>query len=77
MSIVQSRRRFVTNLALAGAAGLGGVGAVALGGGRTSFAAEPPPEVTTVRFEKDTFTCIAPQAVEELLQRRVYGNPLY
>ena len=27
MPIIQSRRRFVTNLALAGAAGLGGVGA--------------------------------------------------
>jgi hypothetical protein len=49
MPIVQSRRRFLTNLAFAGAAGLGGIGA-ALDGARKSFAAEPPQETTTVRI---------------------------
>jgi NitT/TauT family transport system substrate-binding protein len=49
MPIVQSRRRFLANVAVAGAAGLGGIGA-ALDGGRKSFAAEPPPETTTVRL---------------------------
>ena len=48
MSIVQSRRRFLTNAALAGAAGLGGFGAWG-----KALAAEPPPEITTIRFEKD------------------------
>ena len=37
-------------------------------GGRKSVAAEPPPEVTTIRFEKDLVICLAPQAAEELLR---------
>ena len=45
MAIVQSRRRFVTNAAVAGAAGLGGLGALSRGGGGISLAAEPPPEI--------------------------------
>jgi hypothetical protein len=40
---IQSRRRFLTNAAFAGAAGLGGVGAWG-----TAQAVEPPPEVTTI-----------------------------
>jgi NitT/TauT family transport system substrate-binding protein len=63
MPIAQSRRRFLTNAAFAGAAGLGGFGAW----GR-ALAAEPPPEVTTIRFEKDPGTCIAPQVFQELLR---------
>jgi NitT/TauT family transport system substrate-binding protein len=63
MRIIGSRRRFLTQLASAGVVGLGGVPIT----GSRSFAAEPPPEVTTVRFEKDPFTCLAPQAFEELL----------
>jgi len=47
MQIVQSRRRFLTNIAFAGAAGLAGAGAAGLGGGRTSLAAEPPPEISS------------------------------
>jgi NitT/TauT family transport system substrate-binding protein len=62
MPMMHSRRRFLTNAALAGAAGLGGFGAL-----RKAFAAEPPPEITTIRFEKDGSTCIAPQAFQELL----------
>jgi NitT/TauT family transport system substrate-binding protein len=63
MPITQSRRRFLTNAALAGAAGLGGFGAWG-----KSLAAEPPPEITTIRFERDPVTCIAPQVFQELLR---------
>jgi nitrous oxide reductase len=46
MLIPQSRRRFLTDVAFAGAAGLGGAGVLSLGSGRKSLAAEPPPETT-------------------------------
>jgi NitT/TauT family transport system substrate-binding protein len=59
---LQSRRRFLTNAALAGAAGFGGFGIWG-----KALAAEPPPEITTIRFEKDVATCIAPQVFQELL----------
>ena len=52
MAIMQSRRRFVTNAAVAGAAGFGALGALSRGGGGTSLAAEPPPEISTIRLEK-------------------------
>jgi NitT/TauT family transport system substrate-binding protein len=77
MIIKQSRRRFVTNLASAGAAGLGGVGAAGFGSGIKSFAAEPPPEITTIRFEKDPFTCIAPQVFAELLRAEGFTDIRY
>ena len=44
-------------------AGLGGFGASG-----KALAAEPPPEITTIRFEKDPITCIAPQVFQELLR---------
>src|SRR5215469_14806324 len=59
----QSRRHFLTNAALAGASGLGGFGAWG-----KALAAEPPPEITSIRFEKDPATCIAPQVFQELLR---------
>ena len=74
MPIVQSRRRFLTNAAFAGAAGLGGFGPW----GKV-FAVEPPPEITTIRFEKDSGTCIAPLAFQELrvaARRGLYRYPL-
>jgi NitT/TauT family transport system substrate-binding protein len=61
--LIQSRRRFLTNAAFAGAAGFGGFGAWG-----KALAAEPPPEITTIRFEKDASTCIAAQAFQELLR---------
>ena len=67
MPIVQSRRHLLTNIAVAGATGFAGLTAAGLYGGRKSVAAEPPPEVTTIRFEKDSATCIAPQVFQELL----------
>ena len=70
MPIAHSRRRFLTNLAFAGAAGsLAGVAAAGLGGGAKSLGVEPPPEVSTIRLEKFPITCIAPQFVAEELLR--------
>jgi NitT/TauT family transport system substrate-binding protein len=65
--LIQSRRGFLTNAALAGAAGLGGFGAWG-----KALAAEPPPEVTTIRIVNyggfGPTPCIAPQwAARELL----------
>ena len=77
MPIVQSRRRFLTNLAFTGAVGLGGASVASLGGGRKSFAAEPPSEVTTIRFGKDPGTCIAPQVFEELLRAEGFTDIRY
>ena len=79
MPIVHSRRRFLTNLAFAGAAGsLAGVAAAGLGGGAKSLGVEPPPEVTTIRLEKFPITCIAPQfAAEELLRAEGFTDVQY
>ena len=68
----QSRRQLLTNAALAGAASLGGLGAWG-----KALAAEPPPEVTTVRFEKDPATCIAPQVFQELLRAEGFADICY
>jgi NitT/TauT family transport system substrate-binding protein len=77
MPIAQSRRRFLTNLAFTGAVGLGGASVAGLGGGRKSLAAEPPPEVTTIRFEKDAIACIAPQIFQELLRAEGFTDIRY
>ena len=69
---IQSRRRFLTNAAFAGAAGLGGFGAW----GR-ALAAEPPPEITAIRFAKDSVTCIAPQVFQELLSAEGFTDIRY
>jgi hypothetical protein len=53
MPIAQSRRHLLTNIAVAGAAGVAGLGAAGFYGGRKSVAAEPPPEVTSIRLERD------------------------
>ena len=64
MPTMESRRHFLTQLATVGVAGLAGLGAA----GGSSFAAEPPPEITTIRFARDEATCIAPEAAQELLR---------
>ena len=52
MPSVQRRRRFLSNLAFAGATGLCGAGAAGfLGTGRT-LGAEPPPETTEIRLKR-------------------------
>jgi NitT/TauT family transport system substrate-binding protein len=67
--IVQRRRRFLSNLAFAGATGLGGAGAAGmLGMGRT-LGAEPPPETTEIRLKKLPVYCEAPQYIAEELLR--------
>ena len=77
MPIAQSRRRFLTNLAFTGAVGLGGASIASLGGGRRSLAAEPPPEVTTIRLEKDPVLCIAPLVLQELLRAEGFTDIRY
>jgi NitT/TauT family transport system substrate-binding protein len=69
--------RFVTDAAVAGAAGFGSLGGVNRGGGRKSFAAEPPPEITSIRLERDPIICIAPQVVEELLRAEGFTDIRY
>jgi NitT/TauT family transport system substrate-binding protein len=69
---IQSRRRFLTNAAFAGAAGLNGFGIWG-----KALAAEPPPEITTIRFEKDPASCIAPQAFQELLHAEGFADIRY
>jgi NitT/TauT family transport system substrate-binding protein len=76
MAITQSRRRFVTNAAIAGATGCGALGAVRGGGGK-SLAAEPPPEITTIRLQNDLNTCIAPLTVQELLRAEGFTDIRY
>jgi NitT/TauT family transport system substrate-binding protein len=61
MPLMQTRRRFLTTLTLAGAAGF--VGAP------RALAAEGPLETTTVRIVKEPGICIAPQYVAEGLLR--------
>jgi NitT/TauT family transport system substrate-binding protein len=70
--LIQSRRRFLTNAALAGAAGLGGFGTWG-----KALAAEPPPEITTIRLEKDAVICIAPEVLQELLQAEGFTDIRY
>ena len=68
----------MTNAAVAGAAGLGAWGAVSRLGGGKSFAAEPPPEVSTIRLEKLPIACLAPQYLaEELLHAEGFTDVRY
>jgi NitT/TauT family transport system substrate-binding protein len=62
----------LTNTAFAGAAGLGGF---AVWG--EALAAEPPPEITTIRFETDPSACLAPQVVQELLRAEGFTDIRY
>src|SRR4051794_13053057 len=77
MPIVQSRRHLLTNITVAGATGFAGLSAASLYGSRKSVAAEPPPEVTTIRFEKDFATCLAPQVAEDLLRAEGFTDIRY
>ena len=61
MPILQNRRRFLTTLTSAGAAGL-----IAP---RHSFAQDAPPETTTIRLSKRASICAAPQYIAEELLR--------
>jgi NitT/TauT family transport system substrate-binding protein len=61
MSSIQSRRRFLATVSLAGLAGLVGT--------TNSLAEEAPPETTTIRLAKRSSICIAPQYVADDLLR--------
>ena len=77
MATMQSRRRFVTNAAVAGAAGLGAFVA-ALGAREPSWAAEPPPEITTLRLGEWPVTCGPQQWVAPaLLHAEGFGDVQY
>src|SRR5690348_4226078 len=68
--MMQTRRRFLAALSMAGAAGVLGA--------RSSLASEPPPEVTSIRLGKITSICIAPQYVsEELLHQEGFTDISY
>jgi NitT/TauT family transport system substrate-binding protein len=55
-----------------------GAGIAGLLGSEESLAAEPPPEITAIRFEKDQVTCVAPEAVaEELLRAEGFTDLRY
>jgi len=70
MKTIQSRRRFLTTLSSAGAAGLIG--------SSDSLAQEAPPETTTIRLTKIPGICIAPQYVaEELLKSEGFTDVQY
>ncbi len=70
MPILQSRRRFLTSLSAASAAGILGA--------RRSFAGDGPSEVTAVRLAKIPGICIAPQyAVEDLLRAEGFTDVRY
>jgi NitT/TauT family transport system substrate-binding protein len=70
MPMMQSRRRFLTTLSFAGAAGF-------IGAPR-ALAAEGPLETTTVRIVKEPGICIAPQYVaEELLRAEGFTDVRY
>jgi NitT/TauT family transport system substrate-binding protein len=65
----QSRRRFLNQLGVAGVAAAGGLGTVGLVGGARSVAAEPTPEITTIRIQKISSICTAPHYAAEALLR--------
>ena len=70
MTMRQTRRQFLAMTALAGAAGLGRA--------PRAFAAEPPPETTTIRLSKFLAICFAPQYVcEELLRDEGFTDVRY
>jgi NitT/TauT family transport system substrate-binding protein len=66
-----SRREFLTNLGLSGSAALLGVKS-------NAFAAEPPPETTTIKIGLSPSLCAAPQFVaEELLRSEGFADVQY
>jgi NitT/TauT family transport system substrate-binding protein len=68
--MIQNRRRFLTTLSSAGAAGIVG--------GSDLLAQEAPPETTTIRLTKMPGICIAPQYVaEELLKSEGFTDVQY
>jgi NitT/TauT family transport system substrate-binding protein len=72
MQALQTRRRFLTRFAWAGAS------AVLVPTPRLLAAAEPPPEITTIRLSRIPVICFAPQYVaEELLRAEGFTDIRY
>jgi len=69
MPVKRSRRDFLSHLGIAGISGAGGLAGTRFGSLGSSFAAEPPPEVTTITIEKAPSTCLSPQYMAEDLLR--------
>jgi NitT/TauT family transport system substrate-binding protein len=70
MAITQTRRRVLTTLSMAGAAGALRIPRV--------LAAEAPPETTAIRLAKSPTICVAPQYVaEELLRAEGFTDVRY
>jgi NitT/TauT family transport system substrate-binding protein len=69
MPIERSRRHFLIQLGVAGIAGVGGLAGARFGVPANSFAAESPPQVTTITIEKAPSTCVSPQYMAEDLLR--------
>ncbi len=69
MPIDHSRRRFLSQLGIAGFAGVGGLVAAGSDGRLASFAADRPPEVTTLRMSTSPATCLAAQYMAEDMLR--------
>jgi NitT/TauT family transport system substrate-binding protein len=70
MQIIQTRRRFL--------AGLSATAVARSLGPRSSIAAEPPPETTTVRLRRDPSICAAPQYIAaELLRAEGFTDISY
>jgi NitT/TauT family transport system substrate-binding protein len=73
MHIMHSRREFLASLSVTGAAGVLGAG--------SSFADEPPPELTAIRIQReeiDNSICLAPEFVaEDLLHAEGFSDVQY
>src|SRR6202158_6583094 len=70
MQSTQNRRRFLTTLSSAGAAGLIGVS--------DALAQQAPPETTTIRLAKYSSICVAPySAADQLLRAEGFTDIRY
>ena len=78
MKIVQSRRRFMTSLSLAGAVGLVGLPGSVAAEDPAATGGEPPPETATIRLPAIPAACAAPlYLAKELLHEEGFAEVHY
>jgi NitT/TauT family transport system substrate-binding protein len=77
MEVLPSRRGFLINAALAGAGGFGGLAILGRGNTGKTLAAEHPPEITTIRFEKDPIISSPSQIADMLLRAEGFTDIRY
>jgi len=78
MQIMQSRRRFLAGLSLAGAAGLAGFPGSVAAEDPTASLGEPPPETATIRLPGAPAACFAPiYMAKELLHEEGFAEVHY